>query len=72
MLMIFVSPLRRLQVGTCKRQRAGQLEASEIMTILVHFHQSRDRDFKAFYTQYVRPHLRADFPGWSVTTASCN
>ena len=52
-----------LQTGQIKRQRSGQLAESEIMTILIHFHQSHDRDFKAFYTQQVLPHLRADFPG---------
>src|ERR1051326_6871014 len=46
-----------------KRQRSGHLAESEIMTILIHFHQSHYRDFKAFYTQHVLPHLRSDFPG---------
>jgi hypothetical protein len=51
-----------LQTGQIKRRRAGQLTMSEIMTILIHFHQSHYRDFKAFYTQYVLLHLREDFP----------
>jgi len=51
-----------LQTGQIKRHRAGQLAASEIMTLLIHFHQSHYRDFKAFYTQYVLQHLREDFP----------
>ena len=38
-----------LQSGQIKRQRSGQLVESEIMTTLMHFHQSHDRDFKAFY-----------------------
>jgi hypothetical protein len=33
------------------------------MTILIHFHQSHYRDFKAFYTQHVLTQLLADFPG---------
>ena len=33
------------------------------MTILIHFHQSHYRDFKAFYLQHVLPHLHAEFPG---------
>lgn len=52
-----------LHSGQIKRQRSGQLAESEIMTILIHFHQSHYRDFKAFYTQQVLRHLRADFPG---------
>ena len=51
-----------LQSGQIKRQRSGQLAESEIMTILIHFHQSHYRDFKAFYLQHVLTHLRADFP----------
>src|SRR5450631_3868172 len=45
-----------------QRERAGQLCLSEIMTILIHFHQSHYRDFKAYYTQYVQVHLRGEFP----------
>lgn len=52
-----------LHSGQIKRERLGQLAESEIMTILIHFHQSHYRDFKAYYTQYVLAHLRADFPG---------
>lgn len=33
------------------------------MTILVHFHQMRFRDFKTYYTQYVAQHLGREFPG---------
>ncbi len=52
-----------LQSGQIKRQRSGQLAESEIMTILIHFHQSHYRDFKAFYSQHVLSHLHAEFPG---------
>jgi hypothetical protein len=51
-----------LHSGQIKRQRCGHLVESEIMTILIHFHQSHYRDFKAFYTGHVLAHLRADFP----------
>lgn len=51
-----------LEAGVRKRQRPGRLTASEIMTILIHFHQSHYRDFKAFYTQHVSTHLRSEFP----------
>lgn len=49
--------------GQAQRQRARQLCLSEIMTILILFHQSHYRHFKAFYTEYVLVHLRAEFPG---------
>lgn len=32
------------------------------MTIIIHFHRSRYRDFKTYYTQYVQMHLRGEFP----------
>jgi hypothetical protein len=35
---------------------------SEIMTILIHFHQSHYRDFKAFYWLHVCRHLAGAFP----------
>jgi len=52
-----------LAAGMRQRQRARSLSVSEIMTILILFHQSHYRDFKAFYTQDVLAHRRAEFPG---------
>jgi hypothetical protein len=52
-----------LSSGERKRRRATGLCASELMTILVHFHQSPYRCFKAYYLNEVRRHLRAEFPG---------
>lgn len=54
---------QRLSSGERKRRRATGLCASELMTILVHFHQSQYRCFKAYYLNEVRRHLRAEFPG---------
>ncbi len=34
------------------------------MTIVIQFHLSGYRAFKAYYTKEVRPHQRAEFPGW--------
>ena len=48
--------------GSKKRHRAGQLSISEIMTIIIYFHQSRYRNFKAYYTEHVCQHLRGEFP----------
>lgn len=44
------------------RRRAGEMHASEVMTILIHFHQSQYRHFKAYYTKYVQVSLRCEFP----------
>jgi len=49
--------------GTKQRHRARQLTTSEIMTILILFHQSHYRTFKAFYSEHVAVELCADFPG---------
>jgi len=52
-----------LSSGVCQRQRDRSLSMSEVMTILIHFHQSHYRDFKAYYTEYVQERLRKEFPG---------
>ncbi len=52
----------QLHSGAITRRRAGQLSESEVMTILIHFHQSHYRTFKAYYTEYVAVHLRGEFP----------
>ena len=51
-----------LETGSIKRMRTGRLSMSEIITIIIHFHQMRFQDFKSYYTQYVQVHLRKDFP----------
>lgn len=51
-----------LTEGTRQRQRSSRLTLSEIMTILIHFHQSHYRDFKAFYLLYLCPYGRGEFP----------
>ena len=52
----------QLSSGMSQRRRVGQLCLSEIMTILIHFHQSHYRDFKSYYTQHVQVYLRREFP----------
>ena len=52
-----------LCAGEMQRQRERSLSVSEIMTILIHFHQSHYRDFKAYYTDYVMERLQKEFPG---------
>ncbi len=36
-----------LAVGSRRRQRRGQLSTSEMLTIMIHVHQTHYRDFKA-------------------------
>lgn len=51
----------QVQAGE-QRVRAGQLSPSEVITILIHFHQSHYRTFKAYYTEHVQVHLTSEFP----------
>ena len=53
---------QRLNDGRAHRERAGELSDSEIMTVLIHFHQSQYRTFKAYYIQHVQVHLTSEFP----------
>lgn len=46
-----------------RRVRQPSLWESEIMTILIAFHQSGYRNFKAFYTRHVCQHWTEAFPG---------
>jgi transposase len=48
--------------GQQRRNRPGQLAMSEVLTILIHFHQMRFRDFKTYYCCYVLGHLQREFP----------
>lgn len=52
-----------LQTGRRERRRLTALHPSEIMTIVIAFHQSHYRTFKAYYTEHVQQHWRAEFPG---------
>jgi len=45
-----------------RRQRAGQLNDSEALTIMIHFHESHYRTFKAYYQEHVQVYLRREFP----------
>lgn len=51
-----------LENGQRHRRRACRMSMSEMMTIVIHFHQKRFRDFKTYYTDYVATHLRVEFP----------
>jgi hypothetical protein len=47
-----------LSGGEAGRQRSGQLCLSEVMTLMIHFHQSRYRDCKHYYQHDVQVYLR--------------
>ncbi|HEY6406902.1 MAG TPA: IS982 family transposase, partial [Ktedonobacteraceae bacterium] len=51
-----------LAAGQRHRLRATQMHPSEMMIIMILFHQSHYRTFKAYYTEYVQHHLRREFP----------
>jgi len=48
--------------GEIKRRRVKRLSNAEIMTIIIHFHQSHYRDFKNYYLGYVTKYLKPYFP----------
>jgi len=48
--------------GQRSRRRPSQLAMSEIITILVYFHQMRFRDFTTYYLGYVLGHVHREFP----------
>ena len=54
---------KQVRDGSRKRLRKAQLSISEIMTIIILFHQSNYRTFKAFQINYVQAFLKAEFPG---------
>jgi len=45
-----------------KRNRAFTMSDSEVITILIMFHQSHYRDLKTFYINYIQQHCQRDFP----------
>ena len=53
---------RLLNHGGTRRRRAKNLCLSEIMTILIAFHQNHYRNFKHFYIDYVVQHWKSAFP----------
>jgi hypothetical protein len=62
-MLSFTPQWKAAQLAAGKqRERAGQLCSSEVMTILIHFHQSHYRTFKAYYTEHVQVHLTSEFP----------
>lgn len=52
----------RISSGLCQRNKPGRLSLSEVLTIIIHFHQSNHRNSKHYYLNHVCTNLRADFP----------
>lgn len=60
---LLFEPLWRKQLlETRQRHRASSLCLSEVMTIIVLFHASSYRNFKAYYTGHVMKHYAGAFP----------
>jgi hypothetical protein len=51
-----------LESGLRQRQRPKNMSLSEMLTVVVYFHQSHYRHFKAYYTEHLQVYLRAEFP----------
>jgi Transposase DDE domain len=49
--------------GKSKRGPASSLSTSEVMTIVIDFHQEGYRTFKDYYLSHVCQHLETEFPG---------
>lgn len=62
--LAFEQYLDQHRIGQTKGKRGPKpvLSLSEVMTIIIHFHQSNYRHFKAYYTEHVMLHLRSEFP----------
>jgi len=52
-----------LSCGAIKRKRQKSLCLSEVMTILIAFHQNHYRNFKHFYLKQVQQYWHSAFPG---------
>ncbi len=55
-----VGQRRPLEAG--RRRRASRWSTRASMTILIHFHQSRYRDFQSSYALHVQPYVGSEFP----------
>jgi hypothetical protein len=53
---------QRLDTLAGRRGPRCRLSLSEVMTIIIHFHQSNYRHFKAYDTEHVQEYLRGEFP----------
>ncbi len=63
---VFESDFKKYQLdhaeNKSKRNRKTALADSEVITLLIAFHNGQFRNFKHFYLHYVTAHLHTDFP----------
>jgi len=52
----------QLRNGLRQRRRKSRISLSEIMTIIIYFHQSGYRTFKTYYQNHVQKYLEKEFP----------
>ncbi len=50
------------RAGGSKRGPKAVMSASEVMTLVIHFHQAGYRNLKHYYQKHVCEHLQAEFP----------
>lgn len=62
--LVFDQHVKQHGLGPTRGKRGPKptLSLSEVMTIIIHFHQSEYRHFKAYYTKHVLAHLQSEFP----------
>jgi hypothetical protein len=53
---------QQLAAVSGQRRRQPHLTESEVMTLVIHFHQSGYRNFKDYYIKHVQVHFRSAFP----------
>jgi hypothetical protein len=51
-----------LASGLKQRQRPKNMSLSEMLTVVVYFHQSQYRHFKAYYTEHLQVYRTGEFP----------
>lgn len=51
-----------IAAGQRQHLRLTRMHSRKLMAIMILFHQSYSRTFKAYYTQYIQCHLRSEFP----------
>jgi hypothetical protein len=60
----FKKEIKKHQLSTTKKQRNRKftMSASEVMTIMILFHLSNQKNIKHFYLFYIKQHLKKEFP----------
>nr|WP_150142525.1 hypothetical protein [Candidatus Enterovibrio escacola] len=56
--------------GIKQRNKLSRLSVSEVMTIVIAFHQSGYRDFKTYYIHFFYRYLTNEFP--ELVTRKCS